>query len=203
MERWDNYAEQVRQAKALFLKYDQEKLIQKCGLSHDEEYLYVSFFSRKHRLNRKNGDLESFAGGFWVDANSHAEVMTLLDLLCDSREDRSVTGRWKSMGSFGLMFHQNQLLEKRDPWALRIDGEPEKFRRACEALGGEPIKGADIGYGIPVFEDLRVGVQFWHGDEEFLPRLRYIWDENALMYLKYETMYYAVGLLLQRIGEQM
>ena len=33
--------------------------------------------------------------------------------------------------------------------------------------------------------------------------LRLLWDENALMYLKYETMYFAVGLLRQRFRELM
>ena len=46
-------------------------------------------------------------------------------------------------------------------------------------------------------------VQLWFGDEEFPASLRYLWDENALMYLKYETMYFARALLLRRIREKM
>lgn len=203
MEKRDNYAVQVQQAKQWFLRYDQDMLIEKCGLSWDEAYLYVPFFGRDHRIDRKTGDLEARIGENWMDANSHAEVMTLLDLICDSRDGRFVTGRWQSMESFGLMFHQNLLQDKKDPWADRFDRDPEGFRSACEELGGTPIPGGDLGYGIPVFEGLRIGVQFWHGDEEFQPRLRYLWDENALMYLKYETMYFAVNLLLRRIGEEM
>ena len=41
------------------------------------------------------------------------------------------------------------------------------------------------------------------GDEEFPPGLRFLWDENALMYIRYETMYYAKGLLLQRLAEKL
>ena len=65
------------------------------------------------------------------------------------------------------------------------------------------MPGADIGYGIELFDGLRIGIQFWHGDEEFLPRVRYLWDENATQYLRYETMHFAIGLLRQRIGEEM
>ena len=202
-ERWDNYALQVQQAKRRFLEYDQGALIRKCRLSRDEDYLYLTLFSLPYRLSRKNGDLERKEGGVWADANSHAEVMTVLDLLCDSREDRFAAGRWKSMESFGLMFHQNLLQDKKDPWAERFDRDPEGFRSACVKLGGKPIPGGDLSFAIPIFERLCVGIQFWHGDEEFRPRLRYLWDENALMYLKYETMYYAVSLLLRRIGEEM
>ena len=35
----DNYEKQVYTGRKLFLKYDQDKLIEKYGLKHDEEYL--------------------------------------------------------------------------------------------------------------------------------------------------------------------
>jgi hypothetical protein len=203
MERKDNYAIQVQQAKRCFLTYDQDALIRKMHLEADEQYLYIPMLSQRHRIRRDNGDMERLTKDGWVSADSHGEVMTLLDLICDSRENRFVTGRWRSMESFGLMFHQNLLQDKKDHWAERFDRDPEGFRNACENLGGTPIPGGDLSFAIPIFEKLCVGIQFWHGDEEFHPRLRYLWDENALMYLKYETMYYAVSLLLRRIGEEM
>lgn len=125
----------------------------------------------------------------------------MLDLLCDSRENRHISGRWKSMESFGLMFHRNLLEERRNPAADRFDTDPEGLKRACLALGGTLIPGADIGYAVELFDGLPIALQFWHGDEEFCPRLRYLWDENALQYLRYETMYFAVTLLLRRILE--
>ena len=198
----DNYALQAKCAKARFLTYDQEKLILKFALPHDERYLYPTMLGQLHRLSRTTGDLERQTPQGWVDANSFREVMTLLDMLCDSREDRHLSGRWKNMLSFGRMFHQN-LLEEKDPWAEKFQAEPEKFRKACLALGGVAIPQGDIAYAIELFEGLRIGVQLWFGDEEFPPNLRYLWDENALMYLKYETMYFARALLLRRLREEM
>ena len=46
-------------------------------------------------------------------------------------------------------------------------------------------------------------LQLWFGDEEFPPNLRILWDENALMYLRYETMYFAKGLLFAILKEKM
>ena len=43
--------------------------------------------------------------------------------------------------------------------------------------------------------------QFWHGDDEFVPRLRVLWDANADQYLRYETMYYAISLIKSRLRE--
>lgn len=203
MARGGNYLIQAGQAKQRFLTYDQEKLIEKFRLKFDTDYLYVNLLCKLYRINRKNGDMDFREGDAWLDGNSYEEVMTLLDLLCDSRDDRWISGRWKNMQSFGLQFHQNLLEDQRDPMAEFIDSHPEDFQKACLALGGEILKGADMSYAIEVFDGLPMAVQFWHGDDEFAPRLRYLWDENAKMYIRYETMYFAVNLLKQRIRENM
>lgn len=199
MRMENNYAIQAGDAKRRFLTYDQQGLIRKYGLKNDEKYLYMTLLSRPYRVSRTTGDLEKWAEESWRDGNSYEEVMTLLDLLCDAREDRSLSGNWKSMQNFGLMFHQNLLEEQRDPNAAYFDKYPEAFRKGCLALGGKPIRGGDMAYAVELFDGLAIGVQFWHGDEDFLPRLRYLWDENALQYIRYETMYFAVGLLMQNI----
>ena len=202
MEHKDNYQLQAQQAQQYFLRYDQEKLVKKLGLPWDERYIYVNLMGSTYRICRETGTQQKQAGTDWVDANTHREVMTLLDLVCDSREDRHLTGRFQSMESFGRMFHQNLLQDRKDPWAVRIDADPEGFCRACEALGGRVLPGADLGYRIELFDGLQIGLLFWHGDEEFFPRLRYLWDENALMYLKYETMYFALDLLLSELHQR-
>lgn len=202
MARTDNYLKQAAQAKAYFLTYDQEALIRKLNLAHDEDYLYPVFFSQTYRLDRKTGDLARQGKHGWEDANTHGEVMTLLDLICDSREDRFVSGKWKDMAQFGHTFHQN-LLEERDPLAEACQENPQVFRRWCEALGGKPMPTGDIAYSIEVFDGLPLMIQLWFGDEDFPARARLLWDENALMYLKYETMYFAREVLLSRLKREM
>ena len=203
MARTNNYLIQARQAKERFLTYDQKKLIRKLNLKADETYLYVPMLSQTYRISRQTGNMERLMEESWTDANTFEEVMTLLDLLCDSREDRFISGRWKNMTSFGLMFHQNLLENAKDPWAEKFQAAPEAFRRACRALGGEVFLSGDIAYAIELFDGLRIVVQLWFGDEEFPPNLRFLWDENALMYIRYETMYFAKGLLLQHLEENM
>ena len=203
MARGNNYLIQARQAKERFLTYDQQKLIGKLDLKADENFLYVSMLSQTYRIDRTTGDMERETESGWADGNSYEEVMTLLDLLCDSREDRFLSGRWKNMSSFGLMFHQNLLEDQRDPWAEKIQNDQEGFRKACQALGGVPLPNGDVAYAIELFDGLQIAVQLWLGDEEFPPNLRFLWDENANMYIRYETMYFAKALLLQRIQEQM
>lgn len=203
MVRTDNYAIQAAQAKQRFLTYDQQTLIEKLKLRYDDTFLYTAMLGQPHRIHRISGNIQRLYQGQWVDANSFGEVMTLLDLVCDSRPDRYIASRWKNMNAFGLMFHTNLLEAARDPWAERFEQNPEAFRKACEALGGKPFPQGDAAYTIEVFDGLPLVIQLWFGDEEFPAGLRFLWDENALMYIKYETMHYARGLLLERIKEIM
>ena len=198
----NNYLIQLNQAKAHFLTYDQEQLIRKFQLQHDAQYFYIKFLCKLYRLSRSTGDLERLENGHWQDANTFGEVMVLLDLLCDSRVDRCLAKQWQSMQSFGLNFHRG-LLESRDPFADRIDRAPEAFRKACLAFSATPLSGCDIGYSIELFDGLSVAIQFWHGDDDFFPRVCWLWDANALQYLKYETMHFAIGFIREQLLKQM
>lgn len=199
----DNYLLQAAQAKARFLTYDQNAIIQKLSLQSDEDYLYIPMLSRLYRVSRASGNIEKQVQGLWEDGNSHGEVMTLLDLLCDSKRGRHLSGHLKSMSDFGLMFHQSLLENAKNPWAQLFQEQLEQFHKACRALNGQRLALGDAAYAIELFDGLSIVVQLWLGDEEFPPNLRFLWDENALDYIRYETMYYAKGMLLERIREEM
>ena len=202
MERVNNYLIQAAQAKARFLTYDQQKLIEKFQLDSDEAYIYVNLLWRQYRVHRATGNMEFQAGDHWADGNTYDEVMTILDLLCDSRDDRTLTGKLSSMASFGRIFYRSSYDDKPDPTARWIQENLPSFRGVCERFGA-PISGGDFGFAFDLFDGLKLGFHFWEGDEEFAPRLRFLWDENALQYLRFETMHMAVGLLIHCLKDQM
>ena len=202
MERVNNYLIQASQAKERFLTYDQQKLIDKFGLVYDEHYLYVKMLCKLYRIERTTGHMEFQCGETWQDGNSYDEVMTILDLLCDSRDDRKCTGKLASMASFGRIFYRSSYDEKPDPTAQWIQENLESFRSACARMGTS-VPGGDFGYAFELFDGLRMGLHFWEGDEEFAPRLRFLWDENAIQYLRFETMHMATSLLLKFLKENM
>lgn len=201
MNRTNNYALAAENAKKIFLSYDQPALIQKLALSFDDTYLYTSFLGAPYRIERLTGNLERRKNGAWVDGNSFDEVLSIFDLLCDSKDTRHPSHVFQSMASFGLQFHQN-LTESRDPLAEFAQKSPSAFRARLLALGGRETKGADLAFVLPVFDTLDMAVHFWFGDEEFAPSLRILWDANALQYIRYETMYYVIDCLRARLEEQ-
>lgn len=202
MKRMNNYLIQASQAKVRFLTYDQQKLIDKFRLDHDEIYLYLTVLCKSYRVERTTGNMEFRDGETWADGNSYDEVMTILDLLCDSRDDRRCTGKLSSMASFGRIFYRSSYEDRPDPVAFWVQENLTAFREACARLG-TPIPGGDFGFAFELFDGLNMGLHFWEGDEEFSPRLRFLWDENALQYLRFETMHMATSLLMKNIKEKM
>lgn len=197
----NNYDRQAAQARQRFLTYDQQSLIRKLNLPRDEQFLYPTMLHTLYRIDRATGVIGRQTPRGWVGA-TYQETMTLLDLVCDSSPRRALAHKWKAMGDFGHLFHTT-LLEGADPWAQLFEGNTAGFHRACQALGGKPFPQGDISYTIELFDGLPIALQLWFGDEEFPATLRFLWDENALQYLKYETMYFAKDLLLEMLKEKM
>ncbi len=197
----DNYQTLAAKAQQKFLTYDQSEIIRKSPVTFDRTYLYLPVLDRTCRIHRKTGDLSwSSPDGTYIPGTEPCDRLTVFDYLCDADACRSLSGTFLSMANFGHLFH-TRLLEDGPPSALElaVDLDPRLLCRACTRLGGEPFPGGDISYKIPFFPDMPVVLQFWHSDEDFPARLRYLWDKNALFYLKYETMYYALGILQNRL----
>ena len=200
MERRNNYAIQAEQARKLFCAHDLDAVARAHGLRTDADFLYLHLLSEDYRVSRSSGHIARREGEAWLPADGFDETLTIFDLLCDAKPGRHVAGTWRTTLDFGGQVHRG-LLENEKPDALELlyDKDPARLRAACETLGGEALPGADVSYALPFFEDLRIAVQFWHGDEEFSPRLRFLWDAAADQYLRYETMYYALALLRTRL----
>lgn len=202
MERRDNYAIAAAQARQLFHNYDHQALARKLRAKMDGTYLYAQMLSQTYRICRSTGDIFAFSGGVWQKTENFNETLTLLDLVCDSREDRHINGRWKNMSDFGHQFHRI-LLEYADPWAQYLQDNQEKLETVCRLLNAREYPLRDKAYSIPLFEDLSVMLKLVYGDDEFPASVRWLWDENALQYIKYETMYYAVNMIRTRIEDKM
>ena len=196
-----NYEKMAEGARALFLKKDQAAMIAMWGLRHDDEALYVTYLGERMRIDRATGVISSLEPeGVYHSPDYVNETMAIFDLLTLARTRPHASGRWASISTLGGIIgagHDRNL--SHEPTAAKFAGDPEGLRRACERLGGAPLGKADVGYAIPVFGDFGIWFQFWDGDDEFPANIKYLFDENALQYMHYETLWYVMNSLAERV----
>jgi len=64
-----------------------------------------------------------------------------------------------------------------------LQGGVAAFRRAAEALGGEPLDIGDAGYVFTVLPRIRLGLVYWEGDEEFPSQARVLFEDTSARYM--------------------
>ena len=200
--RPNNYAIMEDQARKLFLTYDQAKIIQKSPVNFDESYIYLPVLDTTCRVSRESGHVTWLEQGHWKPSPRQHDTLTVFDYLCDSAPDRTLSGNWRTHAALGSNVHDT-LAEKASPLETIIDQNPCQFIHLCQTLGGKPFPHCDIGFTLQLFPDLPITLQFWHSDEEFPPRLRFLWDMNTNQFIRYETTYYALGLIQARLMKLM
>lgn len=195
MTRADNYLTARDQARALFLEWDQERVIRRAGIDADWESMYVSLIDQRCRVDRETGRVylpDGVQAGF-------DETLTVYDYLC-REEPIPSEGQWVTMGNLphtGQTRPETKSLFSREAAHMqaRVSDLPEALRR----MGGEPFPRGDIAYIVPIVGRMRAVLQFWAGDDEFPPNAMFLWDANAWQKLKVETMYYAMGCFFRRL----
>lgn len=184
-----------------FPRYDQEAVIEKFNLAHDEDYIYLRFTARDYRIDRRTGRVERLPEASHAGFN---EVMTIFDVLCGSKPGARLSGEFVRVNDLDGVTKTAYLGGNLfDGSARAFSHRAEALRAACEKLGGTPGTVGDVSYTIPLFDFFPVTLQFWDGDEEFDPVLKLMWDRRTLDFMRYETTYYAAGHLLERLRELM
>lgn len=198
-----NYEKQVLFARELFLSYDQEKMISKFGLENDEHYLYIKMMDDDYRISRKDGKIEQKQGETsYTECMEYYTVMIVYDILCYSKELPMLSGQWCPLASLQVTHSSPSDKLSTGSYAKRFSGCAPQLRKACEMLGGEYCAvpaSADVCYQIPFFSFFPIIFQFWDGDDEFEPQIALLWDKNSLNFMHFETLYYAMGYMMQRL----
>lgn len=190
--------------------YDTLKAIRQFGLLSDMRYLYVDFMTRHYRIDRMSGATEwsddrlfGAAGSVSVHEASFNEVLTIFDILFYSKEDASLCGEYTVMQNLSRVqttasyagkgaFHKYE-----EFW----DPQPEKLAAACERLGGIPVEKGDVSYRIPIFQNIDVILRFWQSDEDFPASMQFLFDQNLMQFMHYETTWYVVSHLLSLLEQ--
>ena len=196
----DNYEISRQRAQLYFLGMDQEELLRKWPLRHDEAYIYVEFLGQQYELCRSSGAVTHREE---ERSASFEETLAIYDLLCHAGEEKWLSGRFAPVNSLRGGTAVGVTTDFYTAFALRADRDPEGFRKACIQCGGTEQSIGDIGFCFPIFEGLTVQLKFYYGDEDFPPSLTLLWEENMLQFVYYETVFYIAGVLLHRLQEAM
>lgn len=188
-----------------FLKYDQQRMIEKFQMDYDGLYLYLCFVGRNYRVSRSSGKVEWSEDDFLhhVAAN-YNEAMSIFDILCYSKEGCHLSGRFSNINQLKGVVQSSYLGNKMfQESAEYFDGKMDLLSKACEGLGGKKEKVGDVSYCLYPFKFLPMMLQFWNSDDEFPASLKIMWDENIMDFVHYETTYFIVSHVLSRLRELM
>lgn len=205
-ERISNYEKMKNEMAGAFLQYDQEKMIQKFELIHDEDFLYIWFLNRKYRIDRLTGQVSWSKDAFHTEEKAdYNEAMTIYDVLCYSKEGCCLAHEWANVESLASI--QGGTLKKGGGFyqhaGNNFTGKTDALARACEKLGGRKREKGDAAYELDLFPFLPLILRFWDADEDFPASLQILVDKNILAYMHYETLMFALGHVLNRLKEEM
>ena len=162
--RQSNYDQVIENWRLKFLEMDQEELIRKFQLEADEEFLYIIYFSKRFRIDRKTG----FITEDWK-CPGFDTVMNIYNTFYYSAAHPVASGNLvafrqvKRVYPFEAAYRRTIISRLQELFA----GKTEELRKACEVLGGTLLPQGDVGYVLPVFPFLNIAVLFWDKDEEF------------------------------------
>ena len=193
-----NYDKQVLFARELFLKYDQQKMIEKYHLQADEKYIYMPFLEQCYRISRTDGIVETETGV----CMDYDITMTIYDVLCYSVEKPKLANQWVTQGGLQAVTSSPNADIFTQSYAEKFSGKTEELKKACRKLGGRSPKitaGADICHEFDIFPFFPVQFRYWEADEEFPAQIKLLWDKNSLDFMHFETTYYAMTVLLETL----
>ena len=128
--------------------------------------------------------------------------MTIYDVLCYSKENCSLSGRFCSVNLLkGILQTGVPTGNHFQSSAEAFKGKTEELRNACRILGDPANLSGDISALIYAFPFLPIIIQYWEEDDEFPASLKFMFDENILQYMHYETVFYLMGSAIHRLKE--
>ena len=183
--RQSNYDQVIENWRLKFLEMDQEELIRKFQLEADDEFLYIIYFSKRFRIDRKNGFITEDGKSPGFDT-----VMNIYNTFYYSAAHPVASGNLvafrqvKRVYPFEAAYRRTIIFRLQELFA----GKTEELRKACEALGGTLLPQGDVGYVLPVFPFLNIAVLFWDKDEEFEAQANMLFDSEITEFMHEENV---------------
>jgi len=167
IEEWyDRLALVAEEMRAKLRGVEPGKLALRSGCERDEGGNYrLTFLWREYTVSADDLTVRQTGSEGQVPSFFQSLILTYLA----TANGTTPSGRWISYRELpdGMFYAQafqgysgNRLLRE-------LEGGIKAFRRAAEALGGEPLEIGDAGYAFAVLPRIHLAVVYWEGDEEF------------------------------------
>jgi len=180
-----NYEQVIENWRRKFLEMDQVALIRKFDLEADDEALYITYFSRKLRIDRKNGVItdQEVRPGFDT-------VMNIYNTFYYAAEHPVASGNLVAFWQVKRVYPFEAAYRRTIIFRLQktFSGKTAELKKACEILGGTPLPQGDVGYVLPVFPFLNIAVLFWDKDEEFDAQANMLFDSEITEFMHEENV---------------
>ena len=188
-----------------FVKYDQDRMIRKFSLRNDESYIYIVFLFREYRIDRITGVVEWSEDGFSTSIEAdYNESMTIYDVLCYSKDDCCLSGNYCPVNMLkGTVKSSNVGSNMFQKSADGFNGKLKALETVCGIWGEKLNLNGDVAAKLYPFSFLPVIIQYWEADEEFPANLKFMFDENILDYMHFETIFFMMGHIVKRIQDMM
>lgn len=178
-----------------FASYDTNKISGKPGVTDCGDTLHTQFLGGQVVIKKADGTVT--VDGKRADFNS---AMSVFDWLCDGKADAAAFGRYAPVSSLpGVLVSGNGLMMDSPSVAEMADQQPEKLRTTLLKMGAREISIGDMGFEVPLFPGICLRLKFYFRDEEFAPSVTFLWDENILQFVRYETVYYIAGAITKKL----
>lgn len=183
--RQSNYNQVIENWRLKFLEMDQEELIRKFQLEADEEFLYIIYFSKRFRIDRKTGFITEDGKSPGFDT-----VMNIYNTFYYSAAHPVASGNLVAFRQVKRVYPFEAAYRRTIISRLQelFSGKTEELRKACEALGGTLLPQGDVGYVLPVFPFLNIAVLFWDKDEEFEAQANMLFDSEITEFMHEENV---------------
>lgn len=183
--RQSNYDQVIENWRLKFLEMDQEELIRKFQLEADEEFLYIIYFSKRFRIDRKTGFITEDGKSPGFDTVMNIYNTFYYSAAHPVASDNLVAFRQvKRVYPFEAAYRRTIISRLQELFA----GKTEELRKACEVLGGTLLPQGDVGYVLPVFPFLNIAVLFWDKDEEFEAQANMLFDSEITEFMHEENV---------------
>ena len=191
-----NYDKMAEMAAGMFLEQDQEALLRRYPLEHDDAWIEVVFLGDEYRIDRKQGSVHAADGSLATPQ----QALIVLDMVCNRVGAPQATGTWRTTAEVSGAVSSVSTAALFESRIASWEGRADELAAECAALGGREVPGGEVSFVFDLFEGFPVWLQFWDADEEFPAQMTFLWDSSTAFYLHYETLWYVMFEILDRLA---